>query len=244
MDATQPRQINGQSKVFLPKSSSKQLFELHCISGLLKGAGLTIYCARIPTQINLANLNLEFPLSIMESWFEGGINIEGLSTNFNINFGQSRIDKKLIAKSLEVGGDLLLLSTTLNNVDISYGNIDGNIRLDTSTITDLLYAESVKLGGYFYPSDSKTKTVNIVSAKIGRHLIISDSEINGQLDISSATVNGMLNLGSVKELPNKWGKDAVISPAPYDRQPFCPWFLAFPQVAAPPAHPVAVPGRQ
>ncbi|MGX9432576.1 MULTISPECIES: hypothetical protein [Bradyrhizobium] len=151
-------------------------------------------------------LHSESDLLFNASVFKSGIDLNGAKTDGDIRFTGARLDGRLGASQVHIGGNLFLNSdqqnkASFNEVDISDAKVAAQVNMLGASFNGPLNAGLLKVGGnLFAPSSNQDKTkfrdVFLIGAEIMGQVSFVGARFDGTLAASLLQVGGTLYMGS------------------------------------------------
>ncbi|TPQ32363.1 hypothetical protein C2U70_21815 [Bradyrhizobium guangdongense] len=139
---------------------------------------------------------------ILNSTFLGGAKIAG-----NLNIANSASIGSLLAASMQVGGDVLILGSQVADLNVTGAKVAGQLAMDNSTLRGRMAANTVDVGGSVSLRGIKSRlSIGLISSRIASNLDVKRAKL-ARLDLSGTTIGGDFRLGG--------NQDSVIWEDPY-----------------------------
>ena len=158
--------------------------------------GVRIFGAYFPNCIDLRDASIERPLRLAQSRFKSQVDMSRLRTPTVISLEDSKFDKGLNMDSASVGGDLFMRRSEFDEVDLRGAKIGDQLGMVGSTFTGKLNMDSISIGGSLFMSDEESDEGVLRETEFGE-VILRGANIGHQLSMVGATFKGKLAMGSI-----------------------------------------------
>jgi hypothetical protein len=149
--------------------------------------------------VTFENARIAGNLNMSDSNYEGQISLVGTKVGGSLFLGNAHFEKSLIAGAMDIGGNLVMLLSSLADANFSGSRIAGQVALNGSTFGGTLTVGLLQVGGNFSfasmpQAQTSLKDVSLVGSKIAGSLILNGAAFEGPIDASALQLGGELGL--------------------------------------------------